>query len=334
MKRTQAVERTIDYLPGIHMTGSMKELYRTAKSLCEADAPCLLITGESGTGKELLAKSIHYTLSPQSQFIPISCVNLPYDHFEEKIESCISDVSSDTDGQTGSDMRYAATLFFRDIGRLEQSVQKNLLGLLQKKIYMPRSRAQNHAGRIRLVFSSCQKSGGADGNDQCIKAFNPQLVSILPLRDRPADIEHLATFFVDRFSKEYGKDIGGLHKSALDRLESWQWPGNVSELRDVIENSVLLSRHMLIMDEDIRFNVSKKFIALESFLCHEDFFTLEEIEKIYIQTVLRRMKNNKSKTSKILGISRNTLQSKLEDYSSLPAKPKNRKRTTSQQSLF
>jgi DNA-binding NtrC family response regulator len=334
MKRTQAVERTIDYLPGIHMTGSMKELYRTAKSLCEADTPCLLITGESGTGKELLAKSIHYTLSPQSQFIPISCVNLPYDHFEEKIEACLSDVCSDTAGQTGNDALYAATFFFRDIGKLEHSVQKSIMGLLQKKICGPRSRTQNNGGRIRLVFSSSQQSGSSDGSEQCIKAFHPQLVSILPLRDRPADIQHLATFFTDRFSKEYGKDIGGIHKSALDRLESWQWPGNVSELRDVIENAVLLSRHMLIMDDDIRFNVSKKFIALESFLCHEDFFTLEEIEKIYIQTVLRRMKNNKSKTSKILAISRNTLQSKLEDYSSLPARPKNRKKSSSQQPLF
>ena len=162
----------------------------------------------------------------------------------------------------------------------------------------------------------------------------PKLLSILPLRDRIADIGLLATYFTDRFSKEYGKDIGGIHSSALDLLEGWEWPGNVSELRDVIENAVLLSRHLLIMDDDIRFNVSKKFIALESFLCREDFFTLEEIEKIYIQTVLRRMKNNKSKTSKILAISRNTLQSKLEDYKAQPVKPKTSKKSPTQQTLF
>ena len=153
--------------------------------------------------------------------------------------------------------------------------------------------------RMREAEDRMRKARNDDARKEAGKIqaeADNKLLSILPLRDRPADIQHLATFFTDRFSKEYGKDIGGLHKSALDRLESWQWPGNVSELRDVIENAVLLSRHMLIMDDDIRFNVSKKFIALESFLCHEDFFTLEEIEKIYIQTVLRRMKNNKSKT--------------------------------------
>ena len=340
MTRAQAVEHRIDYLSDIYLTGSMKEVYKRGKTLYESDAPCLLITGESGTGKELLAKSIHNMLSPGSQFVPISCVNLPYDHFEEKIEACLMNVCSDTAGQTGKGSPYAATLFFRDIGKLEKSVQQGILGLLRKKISGQPGSTDDLASRIRLVFSCSQQSGiavgqnKADGSEQFIKAFNPQLLRILPLRDRIADIGLLATYFTDRFSKEYGKDIGGIHSSALDLLEGWEWPGNVSELRDVIENAVLLSRHLLIMDDDIRFNVSKKFIALESFLCREDFFTLEEIEKIYIQTVLRRMKNNKSKTSKILAISRNTLQSKLEDYKAQPVKPKTSKKSPTQQTLF
>ena len=336
MKLSQAVERTINYLPGMHLTGSMKELYNKGKSLCKGDAACLLITGESGTGKELLARSIHYTLSPNSQFIPISCVNLPYDHFEEKIEGCLQDIGKDTAAQHDTAPACTTTLFFRDIGNLEASVQQHLLGFLQDKISMQPKGGQQ-TGRVKYVFSCSHPNGHAGGQDEAsepvVKAFNPQLLSILPLRDRTADIKPLANFFIDRFSKEYGTEIGGIDNEAAERLEAWQWPGNVSELRNIIENSVLLSRFPLIMAEDIRFNVSKKFIALESFLCSEDFFTLEEIEKIYIQTVLRRMKNNKSKTSRILDISRNTLQSKLEDYNALPAKQKTRKKTT-QQTLF
>ena len=333
MTRTQAVERHVEYLPGMYLTGTMKELYARGKTLYEADDPCLLITGENGTGKELLAKSIHYNLFPGSRFIPISCVNLPYDHFEEKIESCLSDLSRDSAGQQ-RDPACAATLYFRDIGKLEAAVQQDLMGFLQEKISRPAQGMQQ--GGIKLVFSSNRpgpEPGSAGESELVIRAFNPQLLSILPLRDRPSDIRPLAGFFIDRFSKEYGKDIGGIDSAAVERLEGWQWPGNVSELRDIIENAVLLARFPLLMEEDIRFNVSKKFIALESFLCREDFFTLEEIEKIYIQTVLRRMKNNKSKTAKILDISRNTLQSKLEDYNSLPAKPKTRKKPQ-QQSLF
>ena len=91
----------------------------------------------------------------------------------------------------------------------------------------------------------------------------------------------------------------------------------------------------LITPDDIRFNISKKSIALESFLNREDFFDLEELEKIYIKTVLRRVKNNKSKTARILGISRNTLQRKLDSYSSEKSAGKRTgRRGPSQPTLF
>ncbi len=336
MTLSQAVERTITYLPGMHLTGTMTELYHKGKTLCEGDPGSLLITGESGTGKELLARTIHYTLSPNSRFIPISCVNLPYDHFEKKIESCLQDIGKAAAEQPAAACPSAATLFFRDIGKLETSVQQDLMGYLQEKISLQTETGKEQPGQVKYIFSCSQPGQGCDQSitsEPVVRTFNPRLLSILPLRERTDDIKPLANFFIDRFSKEYGKDIGGIDNAAIERLEAWSWPGNVSELRNIIENAVLLARFPLLTDEDIRFNVSKKFIALESFLCREDFFTLEEIEKIYIQTVLRRMKNNKSKTSRILNISRNTLQSKLEKYNSLPAKQKNRKKP-SQQPLF
>jgi len=148
------------------------------------------------------------------------------------------------------------------------------------------------------------------------------------------DVQPLATFFTDKFSKEYGKEIGGIHSSALKVLEAYQWQGNVSELRDVIENAVLLSNGLLLVEEDVRFNISKKSIALESFLSREDFFALDEIESIYIQTVLRRVNNNKAKASRILGISRNTLQRKLVSFTEANKKTKAPKKMKNQPLLF
>jgi len=141
-------------------------------------------------------------------------------------------------------------------------------------------------------------------------------------------------FFPLLHSKEYGKDVGGLHSSALKLLEAYDWKGNVSELRDVIENAVLLSNGSLLVKENVRFNISKKSIALESFLSGEDFFALDEIESIYIQTVLRRVKNNKAKASRILGISRNTLQRKLNTYADIVKKKKSSKKIKNQPLLF
>jgi DNA-binding NtrC family response regulator len=94
-----------------------------------------------------------------------------------------------------------------------------------------------------------------------------------------------------------------------------------------MENAVLLAQNPLITREDIRFNISKKSIALESFFGREDFFQLEEIERIYIQTVLRRVKNNKSKAANILGITRNTLQKRIDSFVKAETKHKARKKS-------
>ena len=187
---------------------------------------------------------------------------------------------------------------------------------------------KNGDSPVRLIFSSKEPlpdTGTKTKDSSPVAQFNPYLLTILPLRNRRDDIKPLATFFMDKFSKEYGKDIGGIHSRGMALLENHDWPENVSELRDIMENAVLLADGPLITKDDIRFNISKKAIALESFLSREDFFTLEEIEHIYINTVLRRLKNNKSKTAKVLGVSRNTLQRKIGMLEQQPVRKKRRK---------
>ncbi len=322
MSRTQLLEKNIEYLPVVYLTSSLKQLYQQCEGLSEKKCHSIMITGETGTGKELLAKSIHYSRCPNAPFITMNCVNLPFDHFEEKINTCFSSLAAPVDGRPGAPSQPESTLFLRDLGRLESQVKKDLLALLSEKI---QSMKKTGAAPVRLIFSSKDLEKGSRSKDGAsIAPFNPYLLTILPLRSRREDIPPLATFFMDKFSKEYGKDIGGMHSRALALLEGYEWPGNVSELRDVMENAVMLADGPLITKDDIRFNISKKAIALESFLSREDFFTLDEIEHIYINTVLRRLKNNKSKTAKVLGVSRNTLQRHIGALET-PAPKKKRK---------
>lgn len=337
MEHTQVVEKNIEYLPVIYLTQSMQELYQRGKKISDNQYPSILIAGESGTGKELLAKSIHYNLSAGAPFVTINCLNLPFDHFEEKIDHCFSIFNKPT-ALRGRSVKNKSTLFFRNIGKLEAHVQEDLLKYIQDRMIAAPLNAKKKPGNIRLIFS-CSRNGSktqaGDVFDKgTLKVLNPFLISILPLRDRAEDIQPLASFFIDKFTKEYGKDIGGIHSEALSLMESYPWPHNVSELRDVIENAVILSQSPLITKEDIRFNISKKSIALESFLSREDFFKLDELERIYIQTVLRRVKNNKSKASKILGISRNTLQRKLDSFSEKNKKSRPKKKKANQQPLL
>jgi DNA-binding NtrC family response regulator len=325
MSRSQLLEKNIEYLPVVYLTSSLKQLYQQCKGLSEKKHHSILITGESGTGKELLAKSIHYSRSPNAPFVTMNCVNLPFDHFEEKIETCFSALADFPDTPADNPAaHHESTLFLRNLGRLDTQVKTNLLALLSEKI---QSLKTSGTSQVRLIFSSkepLQEPEIQAKEPAAIPLFNPYLLTILPLRSRRDDIKPLAGFFMDKFSKEYGKEIGGIHSRALTLLEDYDWPENVSELRDVMENAVLLADGPLITQDDIRFNISKKAIALESFLSREDFFTLEEIEHIYINTVLRRLKNNKSRAAKVLGVSRNTLQRRI-GLLEAPAPKKKRK---------
>jgi len=336
MHQSQALDRHVAYLPAIYLTKSITSLYQQAQEMIAGDQASILFLGESGTGKELLAKTVHYNMSPQAPFFTVNCVNLPFDHYCEQIERYFSFLLGRRASVPAASARCQGTIFFRGVEKLEASVQKSVMHFLQEKLGVS---AKHPCSDIQLMFSLDQNGSEPDrqkaSEKGSYKIFNPCTLSILPLRERPEDIQPLALFFLDTFSKEYGKQIGSIHSGALQALEAHSWRGNVSELRDVIENAVLLAQNALILREDIRFNISKKSIALESFLSREDFFRLEELEKIYIQTVLRRMKNNKSKAAKILGISRNTLQNKIDLFASHPAKHKTKKRKTGQQqSLF
>jgi two-component system response regulator AtoC len=338
MNNTNLIEKNIEYLPFIYLTQSMKNLYQKGQCLARDNYPSVLITGESGTGKELLAKSIHYNLSPSAPFIIINCINLPFDHFEEKIEGCFSIFSDMKVPFSEKNSASEATLFLRDIGKLDLTVQSNLFNLLKQRFFEPKKGLSNKFEKLRLMFSYNQnglnKEVKKKFDTNLSEAFHPLMLNILPLRDRKDDIQPLAQYFIDKFSKEYGKDVGGIHSRALSILKSHTWPENVSELRDIMENAVLLSQGPLITKEDIRFNISKKSIALESFLTREDFFTLEELERIYIQTVFKRVKKNKSKAAKILGISRNTLQRRIHSFEAVPPKKKSGKKNSNQPSLF
>jgi len=332
------IEKSIEYLPVVYLTKSMKKLFSQGKKLVEKNGPSLLINGENGTGKELLAKSIHYYHSPNSPFFTINCVDLPFDHFEEKVNKCIS-VFSDNNGFADSGHApHKSTLFLRNIGKLEGNVQISLFKLLKERLADLSRNANKKQDRVQLIISCNQKYLDTDALNMTRKnaaeAFHPLEIEIKPLRDRTEDIQPLANFFIDKFSKEYGKELGGIHSLALKALESYDWQGNVTELKDVVENAVLLSHGPLVVKDDIRFNISKKSIALESFLSREDFFALDEIENIYIQTVLRRVKNNKARAARILGISRNTLMRKLNTINGSAKKVKTAKTAENQPPLF
>jgi two-component system response regulator HydG len=325
---------TIDFFPTFCLSESLQKVFQQAKKITAKGTAPILITGERGTGKEFLAKNIHYlTSSVHLPFFAVNCSHLPFDHFAIKMEQYLAAMGKNSDDKvTGNKASgNAGTIFLRDVGKLAPPIQGKVFDLLKELCGKFVRSSKPFVPTVHLMFSYSPTREKSDVHSPCQevlhKTFHPDTLTLLPLRDRLDDIQPLASFFVDRFSKEYSKDIGGIHSEALAALKSHAWPNNVSELKNVMENAVLLAQNPLITREDIRFNISKKSIALESFFGREDFFQLEEIERIYIQTVLRRVKNNKSKAANILGITRNTLQKRIDSFVKAETKHKARKKS-------
>lgn len=310
---------TIDYSPLFCLSQSLRKVFQQVKKITAKGNAPILITGEPGTGKEFLAKNIHYLISSLHQpFFLVNCAQLPFDHFAHKMQQYLEALGKNAEYKSGDDALSgnSGTIFFRDVGKLEPQIRGKVFEFL-KDLWTKCIRSPQASVHLIFSYSPTQEKSSVDSPCQEVlnKTLHPDTLSLPPLRDRVEDIQPFATFFLDRFSKEYGKDISGIQAEALALLKAHTWPYNISELKNVIENAVLLAQSPLITKDDIRFNISKKSIALESFFGREDFFRLEEIERIYIQTVLRRVKNNKSKAAHILGISRNTLQKRIDLFS-------------------
>jgi transcriptional regulator with PAS, ATPase and Fis domain len=116
--------------------------------------------------------------------------------------------------------------------------------------------------------------------------------------------------FIKNFNKEYGKQVKRVDPDVRNYLESYDWPGNVSELKNVIEHVVILSQSESISMKEMEFKVSKKLISLDSLLMNGSFLSLDEMVNLYVNTVLKKVKGNKSKAAKLLKVSRNTLKKK------------------------
>ncbi|KPJ55592.1 MAG: hypothetical protein AMJ42_06585 [Deltaproteobacteria bacterium DG_8] len=116
--------------------------------------------------------------------------------------------------------------------------------------------------------------------------------------------------FIKVFNKEYGKQVVKIVPDVKNYLESYDWPGNVSELKNAIEHAVILSQSETISMKEIEFTVSRKLMTLDSLLMNGNFLSLDEMVNLYVNTVLKKVKGNKSRAAKILKVSRNTLKKK------------------------
>lgn len=299
------------------MQGVLAEIARVAST----DAT-VLITGESGSGKEVLAEAIHRLSSRSSHaMIRLNCAAIPENLVESELfghrKGSFTGADRDKDGKFVA--ARDGTLFLDEVGELPLSVQAKLLRVLQDGKITPVGDHVEINTDVRIVAAT-----NRDLEEEVRKKrFREDLfyrLSVFPvrvphLRERKIDIPPLADLFLKTFSNRHGKDIQTISPRALAHLVSYDWPGNVREMMNVIERGVILSRGRFLGEEDLPDAISGRQGKMAAGL--EDIPTgisLKEMEKILIERTLAEKGGNRTHTSQVLGVTRKTLLAKIKEY--------------------
>ena len=307
------------------MVSNSKTMQRLFAILPEvaASPSIVLISGESGTGKELVARAL-YHLSDRNNmpFVAVNCGALP----EALLESELFGYKAGafTDARKDKEGRFAAAeggvLFLDEIGDVPQSIQVKLLRILQEKVYEPLGSNTPVKTDVRIITATNRNlrdlvQAGKFREDLYYR-LNVVRIHLPPLRERKEDIPLLADQLIKEFSVLQAKDIVGIAPSALNILIHHDFPGNIRELKNIIEYAFILCDGGYIMPQHLPdpFNALPHPPESELESGPERPQTLEEIERQAIFLALEKNRWKKSATCEELGISKDTLRRKLSKY--------------------
>ena len=283
----------------------------------------VLIRGESGVGKELVARAIHFSSTrSKGPFVCLNCAALAESLLESEL------FGHEKGAFTGATARKmgkfeaadSGTLMLDEIGEMSPTVQAKFLRVLEGHPFERIGGSEAVKVDVRVIAATNRdlEREVAEGRFRQDLYFRLHVLEILvpALRRRPEDIPELAHYFLDRFNAETGRRIKGFTPTALDQLVRYRWPGNIRELRNVIERSVVLARGDMIDQTDLMLSslIPAGDSALDSSAASMGNCSLAEMEARHIAATLQSTGWNKSQAAQILGIERSTLDRKIRRY--------------------
>ncbi len=304
----------------IGKTPLIQKCYSLARSSSANDQLTVLITGESGTGKEFLARYIHYHSPRRNRpLVTVNCSALPKDLVESELFGYEKGAftGAATSGKLGRfELADEGTLFLDEIGDLQMDAQAKILRFLQEKELQRIGSPYTKKLNVRVLAATNRNleavvSKGLFREDLFYR-LNVMRIHLPPLRERKEDIPLFILHFIQVFNREFGKRILGVAPEAERRLLRYDWPGNIRELRNIIERAVHLATGPYLTEEHIQLENTAQFSPLPLSLESDKSPSLREIQKQYASTLLDSLRGNKSKAAEILGISRARLRRILE----------------------
>lgn len=277
----------------------------------------ILILGESGVGKELAADAIH-ALSPRKDkpLVKVHCAALSENLLESELFGHEKGAFTGAIHQKKGRFELAnfGDIFLDEIGEINANIQTKLLRVLQERCFERVGGETPIHVDIRIIAATNRdlKKEVEEGRfrEDLYYRLNVVQIHLPPLRERKSDIPDLAMRFLHEFAEENGKTITGFTPKTINVLMHYEWPGNIRELRNCIESAVVMAKSHLVDICDLPISTA---LRTENSVTIPLGMTLAELENYYIRTVLEQVDNNKSQAARLLGISRKTLQRKLEE---------------------
>ena len=328
-REVRKLKRADGILPGrspiIGKSRALNEVAARVREIARIPSTVLL-TGESGTGKELVARAIH-DLSDRKDapFIAINCASIPAALLESEL------FGHEKGAFTGASCRkkglfeeaQQGTVFLDEIAEMDFAMQAKLLRVLQERNVRRVGGVKDVAIDVRVIAATNRnlQKRIEDGSfrEDLFYRLNVFPIHIPPLRERSEDIGALAAFFLDDFSRAFGRDFAGISEAATRLMSGYAWPGNIRELRNVIERICIMHSGPLLLPDHLPSEISAAVrpdearaavlapdIGLEDAIC--------SYEKALIRDALQRTGGNVLQTASMLKIPRGTLRYKMEKY--------------------
>ena len=298
----------------------MQEMFHTLALVAPSDAT-VLITGESGTGKELIANALHENSERQdSPFIKVNCAALHENLLESELfgheRGAFTGATTQRKGRF--ELAHQGTLFLDEIGDLSLTTQAKILRVLQEGELERLGGSQTILVDVRLVAATHKDLQAMIGEGTFRQDLFFRLsvvpVHLPPLRERSTDIPDLSRHFLQKYVIKNRKDIKRFHPEVLNLLMRYDWPGNIRELENTIERAVILCLGEQITTHELPVHLLPEGVAGPVTLAMDSGPTLRDMEREFIRTTLLQTGGNKSKAAKLLGIARQTLLNKINEY--------------------
>ena len=311
----------------IGQTARMHKIYAMIEKVARSPTTAL-ITGESGTGKELVARALHeHSDRASAPFIQVNCGAIPESLFESELfgheKGAFTGAVAAKPGKF--ELADGGTLFLDEVGELPKDMQVKLLRVLQDGQFERVGGVRSMSVDVRLVAATNRvlETEVKEGRfrEDLFYRLNVIPIQIPPLRERADDIPLLVEHFIAKFNKRLNTDVEGVSPDALAALLAHTWPGNIRELENLIERSVLLTEDTVLTMGDLPGLTPSNLGRVEAPPDAEEMGLKEyvrvyttKLERARIQRVLEEEDSNVTRASKKLGISRKSLQMKMKDY--------------------